>query len=123
MEDKQIPKKILVIDDDEGIRKTLKINLGKLGFDVELAATFSDGLILATLHKFDLALCDLKLPDNSGCEIIKTIKEKNINLPVVAISGFIDCKTVEDALAAGAVEYLAKPFKKEKLLAILESIL
>ncbi|MBI3582085.1 MAG: response regulator, partial [Nitrospinae bacterium] len=64
---------------------------------------------------FDLILCDLKLPDKAGVEIIKALKESGVTTPVISISGFIDGRIVKEALDAGAVAYLPKPFSKADL--------
>jgi two-component system response regulator FixJ len=109
-------KKILVIDDEAGIRRSLEIHLRGAGYDVCAADTFARGLGLTLLGEFDLIICDLKLPDKSGIDIIRELKAQNANVPVVALSGFQDGHMIEQAKAAGAVEYLVKPCPRQMLL-------
>ncbi len=116
-------KKVLVIDDVEGVRKSIQAGLRGLGYEVSTAGTYAEGLSLASSGSFDVILCDLKLPDKSGVEIIKALKESGVTTPVIAISGFIDGRIVKDALSAGAVAYLPKPFSKGDLVALLASII
>lgn len=116
-------KKVLIIDDVEGVRRSVEIGLRGAGYEVTTAGTYTEGFGIATSQTFDIILCDLKLPDKSGVEIIKDLKENNINTPVVAISGFIDASMVQNAKAAGAVAYLPKPFLKGDLLMLMESII
>lgn len=116
-------KKVLVIDDAEGVRKSIQAGLPGSGYEVNTAGTYAEGLSLATSGSFDVILCDLKLPDKSGVEIIKALKESGITTPVVAISGFIDGRIVRDALSAGAVAYLPKPFTKGELVELLARVI
>jgi CheY-like chemotaxis protein len=116
-------KKVLVIDDVEGVRKSIQAGLRGSGYEVSTAGTYAEGLGLATSGSFDVILCDLKLPDKSGVEIIKELKDSGVTAPVVAISGFIDGGIVRDALNAGAVAYLPKPFSKGDLVALLAGVI
>lgn len=116
-------KKVLVIDDVEGVRKSIQLGLRGLGYEVSTAGTYAEGLGLAASDSFDVILCDLKLPDKSGVEIIKALKESGLTTPVVAISGFIDGGIVRGAMDAGAVAYLPKPFSKGDLVALLASVI
>ena len=116
-------KKVLVIDDVEGVRKSIEIGLRSAGYEVTSAGTYAEGFGIATSRTFDIILCDLKLPDKSDVEIIRNLKENNIDTPVVAISGFIDAAMVKNAKEAGAVAYLPKPFLKGDLIMLLESII
>jgi DNA-binding response OmpR family regulator len=115
-------KAVLAIDDVEGVRKAIEMGLRNSGYDVTTAGTYADGIGLAVSRPFDIILCDLKLPDKSGVDIIKALRENKINTPVIAVSGFIDAATMKNALSAGAVAYLTKPFLKKDLIAILESV-
>lgn len=114
--------KVLVIDDVEGVRMSIKVGLRNTGYEVTTAESYAEGLGQALSGNFDLILCDLKLPDKSGVEIIKELKASGVVTPVIAISGFIDAAIVKDAEKAGAVAYLPKPFLKNQLIALLESI-
>ncbi|MEE8574132.1 MAG: response regulator [Thermodesulfobacteriota bacterium] len=116
-------KRILVIDDEASIRTVLDIHLKRAGFMVTLAATGAEGIEFALTRDFDLMLCDLKLTDMNGIDIIKKVKAENISLPVIVVSGFIDSDVVREAKEIGSVDYLRKPFLKNELLSIVNSVL
>lgn len=116
-------KKILIIDDEAGIRRSLEIHLRGAGYDVCAADTYAKGLGLALSGEISLIICDLKLPDKSGAEIIRELKAHNASAPVVALSGFQDRQMIDDAKAAGAVEYLVKPCPRQTLLDTVRNIL
>jgi len=115
-------KKILVIDDEESIRAVLEIHLRSAGYEVDTAATGREGIELALSGNPDLVICDLKLSDVMGLEIIKTLKEKK-DIPTIAVSGFIDEDLIKEARETGAADYLKKPFLKEELLSIVTGVL
>ena len=115
--------KILVIDDEAGIRRSLEIHLRGAGYDVCAAETFAGGLGLTLSGELDLIICDLKLPDKSGIDIIRELKAQNANVPVVALSGFQDRQMIEEAKAAGAIEYLVKPCPRQRLLDTVRDVL
>ena len=112
-------KKVLVIDDVEGVRRSIQVGLASAGYEVVTAGTYAEGLGLATTGVFDVILCDLKLPDKSGVDIIRSLKETGVVTPIVAISGFIDGAVVREAENSGAIAYLPKPFKKADLVSLL----
>jgi DNA-binding NtrC family response regulator len=116
-------KKVLIIDDDEAVRRVLEIHLTGSDYDVSSAKNAREGLELANSECYDLVLCDLKLPDKSGIEVIKELRTEHINLPIVVISGFIDEHIANEVRSAGAVEYISKPFLKKTILSLLSRIL
>lgn len=111
-------KKILIIDDEAGIRQVLKIHLRGAGYEVETAGTAAEGLALIT-EEYDLIICDLKLPDMDGLDVIRMIRERFAALPVIVVSGFIDPDVVDNAVSEGVFEYLMKPFMKDDLLEVI----
>jgi len=115
--------KILVIDDEAGIRRSLEIHLRGAGYDVRAAETFAGGLGLTLSGELDLIICDLKLPDKSGPDIIRELKAQNANVPVVALSGFQDSQMIDEVKAAGAIEYLVKPCPRQMLLDTVRHVL
>jgi len=115
-------KKILIIDDETGIRQVLKIHLRGAGYEVDTAGTAAEGLALVT-EEHDLVICDLKLPDMDGLEVIRMLKGRFANLPMIVVSGFIDPDVVDNAVSEGVFEYLMKPFMKEDLLEVINRAL
>lgn len=116
-------EKILVIDDEAGIRRSLEIHLRGAGYDVCVADTYTRGFDLSLSGGIALIICDLKLPDKSGADIIRELKARNSNVPVVALSGFQDRQMIDETKAAGAVEYLVKPCPRQTLLDTVRDVL
>ena len=108
-------KKILIIDDEAPIRNVLKIHLQNASYEVMDSSTGKEGIELALANEFDLILCDLKLTDMSGLDIIRSLRISKNDLPILAISGFINDEVIEEVNAIENVGYLSKPFLKEEL--------
>jgi two-component system response regulator HydG len=109
-------EKILIIDDDKDLCFVLKRFLSKHGFEV-LDAT-SGRLALEILESVepDLILCDFRLEDMSGSSILKKIKEKNPNVPVIIITGYSNIKTAVEVMKLGAMDYVTKPLLPDEIL-------
>ncbi len=113
---------ILVIDDEAQMRKLLEITLQTNGYTVTTAATAKEGLIMAANHPPDLVLLDLGLPDKSGHEVLKSLRQWYTN-PVIILSVQKDEEDIVMALDNGANDYLSKPFRTGELLARMRSAL
>lgn len=111
---------ILIIDDEPQIRKLLQINLESNGYKVIQASTGKEGLLLAANHPPDLILLDIGLPDISGHEILRELKEW-YNKPVIILSVQDSETDIVSALDKGATDYLTKPFRTGELLARIRS--
>ncbi|MDO9034608.1 MAG: response regulator, partial [Methanoregula sp.] len=107
---------ILIIDDDEGTRKTLTLILKKKGFDVISAGTGQEGLELAKGRRISIALLDINLPDIEGIRLIAPLKGMHPNLTVIMITGFASMENAMRALNEGATGYVLKPIKIEEIL-------
>ena len=106
-------KRILVIDDDWLMLKTIKLILEKEGFEVDIAQDGEQGLDFFEEKKFDLVITDVLMPRKNGIDTITEIKKKNKNFPIIAISGAGQNGTMSYlslAELAGATQTLAKPF-------------
>jgi two-component system response regulator AtoC len=106
--------KVLIIDDSESIRDTLKIYLNKLDLDIILAASGEEGITIFETQNPDLVISDLKMPGMSGLEVLKRIKEKNRDMPVIVFTGYDDMQSTIEAMQLGAYDYLEKPIDSEK---------
>ena len=113
---------ILVIDDEAQMRKLLEITLHSHQYGVTTASTAKDGLIMAANHPPDLVLLDLGLPDKSGHEVLKSLRQWYTN-PVIILSVQQDEEDIILALDNGANNYLRKPFRTGELLARIRSAL
>lgn len=107
---------ILIIDDEVQIRKLLTITLQSNDYKVREAATGQEGLTLVASHPPDLVLLDLGLPDQSGHEVLKHLREWFTN-PIIVVSVQNSEDDIIHALDSGANDYLVKPFRTGELLA------
>jgi two-component system nitrogen regulation response regulator NtrX len=110
-----IKDKILVIDDEAGIRSSLKGILEDEGFEVKTAEKGDDGLNMIKRHNFDLILLDIWLPRMNGIELLKKIKKYEENVQVIMISGHGTIETAVKATKLGAYDFLEKPLTYEKV--------
>jgi DNA-binding NtrC family response regulator len=110
--------KLLIIDDERGIRNTLKEILADEGHDVEVAENGKQGLEMAQAKAFDLIFSDIKMPELDGLEVLKALKEGDeaIETPVVMITGHGDVETAVQALKMGAYDFLLKPLDLNRIL-------
>jgi DNA-binding NtrC family response regulator len=115
-----LSKKILIIDDEEGVRESLKLILGD---NYNLIVTDSGQQGLACLENskdIGLALLDIKMPKMDGFEVLKKIKEKHPSVKVIMITGYRSVETAAEAVRLGACGYIIKPFKADEILNIVK---
>ena len=110
-----IKDKILIIDDEAGIRSALRGILEDEGFTVKSTESGEDGLDLLKSENFDLILLDIWLPNMSGIEVLKQIKTNEVNSQVVMITGHGSVETAVKATKLGAFDFLEKPLSLEKV--------
>ena len=113
---------ILVIDDEAQIRKLLSITLQSYDYNIVEATSAKEGKTLVATHPPDLVLLDLGLPDESGHEVLKHLREWYTN-PVIILSVQSNEEDIVRALDNGANDYLVKPFRTGELLARIRSAL
>ncbi|MEA5111108.1 Transcriptional regulatory protein ZraR [bioreactor metagenome] len=107
--------RILVIDDERSIRSTLKEILEYEGYQMDEAPDGMTALELAGKEKYDVILCDIKMPQMDGIEVLDRLLVMN-DTPVVMISGHGNIETAVDAIKRGAYDYIAKPLDLNRLL-------
>jgi len=114
---------VLVVDDEEVVRSGVARILEAAGWRVSCAGSVSDALAHPQLERCQLVLCDLRLPDGFGTSILTALRARRLATPVVVITGYATSDSIDEALAAGAVSVLAKPFDEEELLAAVAGVL
>lgn len=103
-------KELLIVDDHHGIRILLKEVFNKEGYLVHLATNGAEAVRITERENIDCILLDMKVPDMSGIEMIKKLKEIKNNLPIIMMSGFSEHNVIQEALNHGALHYFTKPF-------------
>lgn len=112
--------KILVVDDESMMRTLLEKILSRDGYSVTTANTGREALTLLTQSTVNLVICDVKMPDMNGFEVLKAIKQEFPAVGVIMMTAYGDTFTVKDALLLGADEYVTKPFKSHEISMIVE---
>jgi len=118
-----VQERILVVDDDEALLRLLTMRLSAIGFDVTTCTTGEEALALAKREMFDLALTDLRLPDQDGLSVLEELKLIHPDLPVLLLTAHGSIPNAVEAMQKGAFGYLTKPFDDKELQATLEKAL
>lgn len=114
---------VMVIDDDESVRETLRLLLSQEGYAVELAPDGATGLERAVLSQPNLVICDLKMPGLGGMEVCKRLRAARMTMPIIVLSGASDEMDKVLLLELGADDYVVKPFGARELLARVKAVL
>ncbi len=114
--------KILLVEDEKEIADFVKDGLGEQGFSVDYCDNGADGLTLATSRSYDAIILDIMLPGRDGLSILKLLRERQNNVPVVIITARGETEERIEGLNLGADDYLAKPFYMDELIARLRAV-
>ena len=109
--------RILYVEDEKFLAEAVKHNLEKNKIDVDLIFDGEEGMNMAMLDIYDLVILDIMLPKCSGLDILKRMREKKVETPVIVLSALSEVEDKVNGLNLGADDYLAKPFKTAELLA------
>jgi len=112
--------KVLIVDDEKGLRVGAQRLLSSEGYDVTTAENGSDGIKFGTETEFDLAVIDLKMPDIEGLEVLQKIREKFPNTVCFIATAYASYETAVEATRIGAHSYIPKPFTPEELISNLK---
>ena len=115
--------RLLLIEDDTTLRETLAAKLADGGFAVEQAADGKEGLYFALEYPIDLAIIDLGLPEISGLDIIRNVREQGKTYPILILTARDRWEDKVDGLEAGADDYVVKPFHVEEVTARVNALL
>ncbi len=116
-------KKILIIDDDLDMCTLLSRFLTKKGYESEVALNGAKGLARFNEEHFDIVLCDFRLGDRNGKEVLTKIKEIKPETVVIIITGYSDIKTAVDVIKMGAFDYITKPLIPDEVINVIEKAL
>jgi DNA-binding NtrC family response regulator len=114
-------KRILVVEDEEKLRRIVELQLLDAGFDVDKAARAEEALPL--IDRADLILTDFKLPGMSGLEMLQIVKRQNASIPVIMMTAFGTIENAVEAMKAGAADFLPKPFSLDHLTTVVNKAL
>ena len=112
---------ILVVDDEEKLRRVIELQLTSAGFDVEKTGSAEEALKL--VDRAHLVLTDLKLPGMDGLELLSAIRRQNMHSPVIVMTAFGTVENAVEAMKAGATDFLLKPFSLDHLMTVIHKAL
>lgn len=118
-----MPSRILVIDDEENIRYTFDSFLSDEGYQVTTVGSLQEGRELLTAQEFDLVFLDILLGRESGLDILRDVRQKDLHCLVVMITGAPDVETAAEAVRFGAFDYIPKPVQQANLLRVARAAL
>ncbi|HXZ86294.1 MAG TPA: response regulator, partial [Myxococcota bacterium] len=104
-----------MIDDESGVRQSLGLILEDEGYEVARAADAEQGLRLARTERFDVVLCDVRMPGRGGLEILEELIAAQPEATVLVMSAFGQTEQALEAVRKGAYDYLAKPYDLDEL--------
>lgn len=110
----QQPLRVLVIDDEEALRRLLRVTLQGAGYQVVMAANAQEALRLVAETRFDILLVDVLMPDMDGHQLCKEIR-KTSNVPIMMISALNRTQEIVTGLRVGADDYICKPFQLREI--------
>jgi len=113
-------KSVLLIDDDESMRRVTEYTLTQAGYRVLAAADGEEGLRLFRKEKPSIVVTDIQMPGLSGYDVLRTVKEENAETLVIVITAFGTVEKAVDAMKLGAYDYLTKPFGRDELRLVVE---
>lgn len=114
---------ILIIDDDMDLCTLLSRFLNKNGYETDIAHTGAKGIARFSEKKFDVVICDYRLGDMEGKDVVSALKKINQQVIVLVITGYSDIKTAVEVIRLGAMDYIAKPLIPDEVLSVLNKAL
>ena len=115
--------RILLVEDDPTTSRSIELMLTHANLNVYCTDMGEDGIDLAKLYDYDLILLDLNLPDMSGHEVLRQVRQARIETPILILSGADDTENKLKGFGFGADDYLTKPFHREELVARIHAII
>lgn len=114
------PQKIMVIDDEPIVVKRLKPALEKSGHEVEVFVNAAEALKRFDESAFDIVVTDVRMDEVDGIEVLKHVTDRSPRTKVIIITGYATIEMAREALAKGAFDFIAKPFKPNDLRSVIE---
>ena len=115
-------KKVLIVDDESGMRHMLSVLLEREGYAIDTAQNGKEGLEKIKANDYALVLCDIRMPEMDGLTFLESTKNLKHQLPVIMMSAFGNVDTAIEAMKKGAYDYVSKPFKADEILIRLQRL-
>jgi len=111
-----IPKRVLIVDDEENFRHMLSVILVKEGYEVETASNGDEALQKVIASPFDQVLCDIRMPRMDGLEFLREKRKKGAEVITIMMSAYGTVDIAIEAMKLGAYDYISKPFKPDEII-------
>jgi DNA-binding NtrC family response regulator len=108
-------RRVLVVDDDESLRRVTQVQLEQAGYEVRVASDGDTGIAMLQESGYDLVLTDLKMPGMSGLDLLRRVRTEYPDVVVIMITAFGSVDTAVEAMKAGAYDYITKPVRSDEL--------
>lgn len=116
--------RVLVVDDDEEVRRVVQLTLAKAGYEVIAAEDGEKGIQMVSAggstYELGAIICDIRMPKVNGIEAITYFRQEYPSTPVLVLTGYPDAQLAADLMKKGAVDYLVKPVSSEQLVAAVQ---
>ena len=120
-DDSSVRASVLIVDDEAAIRDSLRMVLEFEGYRVDEAASGAQALVRVADRLPDAVVLDIKMPEMDGLELLKRLRERGYDMPVLMISGHADVATAVEATRRGAYDFFEKPLQRERVLLALRN--
>jgi len=107
---------LLIIDDEPALREVLASSLMRAGYTADQAGNVKEAQTRLARGDVDIAICDIKMPDGNGIDLLKSVRASGIDTPFLIITAFASVETAVEALRAGAADFITKPVRNEEML-------
>ncbi len=114
--------RVLIVDDDPGIRETISQIIEELGYNPDTAADGLEALAMLDTGSYLCVFTDIMMPKMTGIELIKKIKARDVSLPIIVITGYASLEIAIDAMKCGASDFISKPFKVSQIQLLLSKV-
>lgn len=121
MSSRKTAARVLVIDDEKGLRDMLSYTLRRMKYEVVVAEDGEKGVEAARAAEFDVVICDIMMPGMDGVAVLEILKKESPRVEVVMVTGYPTIDTSNRCTQLGAFAYLAKPYDLMALLAVIET--
>src|SRR3990167_4282721 len=115
--------KVLIVDDERGMREFLTIMLQKEEYKVTSAGSGKEALEYIAQQTYDIVITDIRMPQITGLDVLKAVKESSPETTVIVITAYASTETAVEAMKQGAYDYITKPFKIEEIRLIVRNAL
>jgi len=117
----EVGHRVLIVEDEDKLRRVLELQLQSAGFEVEKASSAEEAF--RKVDRADLILTDLRLPGMNGLELLESIRRQNSHVPVIVMTAFGTIEAAVEAMKAGAADFLLKPFSLDHLMTVVSKAL